>query len=191
MARPSPAQGTAAVYSDHLEGYAWHENLGWVRLGTHSGGGTHTYLNNAATSYGVNRASTGFLSGYAWSETAGWINFAPGPHKGGGVSADAVTGAINGYAWAENVGWVFFAPYNQDARPCVPGVAYKTRPWDLLALPRRALSPETSAPCWHGARPPNPAITPPILLPWAPWPAPTRPWSSPARLGCQQGRLRN
>ena len=38
------------VYDDHLEGYAWGENVGWIRLGTHAGGGAHTYGNASYTS---------------------------------------------------------------------------------------------------------------------------------------------
>jgi hypothetical protein len=68
----------AAVYPDHLEGYAWAENTGWIRLGTHTTGGAWTYLNTSATNYGVNRNPTsGALSGYAWSSTVGWIRFDP------------------------------------------------------------------------------------------------------------------
>ena len=76
------------VYNDHLEGYAWAENAGWIRLGTHTGGGTHTYTNTSTTNYGVNRdTGTGALSGYAWSTNVGWINFAP---ANGGVTISAV-----------------------------------------------------------------------------------------------------
>jgi len=93
------------VYPDHLEGYAWAENVGWIRLGTYTGGGTHTYANTSATNYGVNRnTGTGALSGYAWSTTAGWINFSP---SNGGVTVSAA-GVFSGYAWGENLGWIKF-----------------------------------------------------------------------------------
>jgi hypothetical protein len=74
--------GAVSVYADHLEGYAWAENVGWTRLGTHVGGGAHTYANESATDYGVNRDTLGNLSGYAWSSNAGWIKF--DPSDGGG-----------------------------------------------------------------------------------------------------------
>jgi hypothetical protein len=74
-------------------------------LGTHTGGGSHTYGNTSATNYGVNRnTGTGALSGYAWSTTAGWINFAPA--HGGVIVSDA--GVFSGHAWGENVGWIRF-----------------------------------------------------------------------------------
>jgi hypothetical protein len=63
----APEHGDVSVYGDHLEGYAWGENIGWIRLGTYSGGGSHTYANNAADNYGVNRDDRGHLSGYAGS----------------------------------------------------------------------------------------------------------------------------
>jgi len=99
-----PFFGGVTVYADHLEGYAWHENIGWIRLGTFSGGGAHTYLNTTQTNYGVNRSGS-ILSGYGWSETSGWINFNP---TDGGVTVNALTGSFDGYAWAENIGWIHF-----------------------------------------------------------------------------------
>ena len=69
------------VYSDHLEGYAWSENMGWIRLGAYTGGGNHTYTNTSTTTYGVNNNGAGNLSGYAWSTNVGWINFAPGQRR--------------------------------------------------------------------------------------------------------------
>ena len=95
------------VYADHLEGYVWAENLGWIRLGSYSGGGAHTYTNDAAATYGVNHDGAGNLSGYAWSENAGWINFAS--QNGGSVTLDLATGQFSGYAWGENAGWINLA----------------------------------------------------------------------------------
>ena len=94
------------VYADHLEGYAWAENVGWMRLGSHEGGGAHTYANAAADTYGVNNDGSGKLSGYAWSKNVGWINFDPDGDEG--VTIDPATGSFDGYAWAENVGWIHF-----------------------------------------------------------------------------------
>ncbi|MFE8034206.1 IPTL-CTERM sorting domain-containing protein [Thiohalocapsa marina] len=99
-----PSMGGVSVYLDHLEGFVWHENLGWIRLGTYGDGGSHAYANTSATDYGVNRDSaTGALSGYAWSENAGWIYFGA---SGGDASVDLTSGAFSGYVWGENVGWI-------------------------------------------------------------------------------------
>ena len=88
---------------DHLEGTIWAENIGWIRLGTQTGGSPHTYANTDAINYVVNRNQSGSLSGCAWDANVGWINFAP---TGGGVTIDPQTGAFAGYAWGENVGWI-------------------------------------------------------------------------------------
>ena len=99
----NPDNGGVTVFSDHLEGYAWGENIGWIRLGTYTGGGSHTYANDAAGTYGVNNDGAGKLSGYAWGTNVGWINFAP---ANGGVTINPATGDFDGYAWGENVGWI-------------------------------------------------------------------------------------
>ncbi|MCK5524092.1 MAG: hypothetical protein KAI83_13255, partial [Thiomargarita sp.] len=119
--------GGVTVYNDHLEGYAWAENIGWIRLGTHTSGGTHSYVNDSQTNYGVNNSS-GTLSGYAWSENAGWIRFNP---THGGVTINATTGDFDGYAWSENVGWIHFQ------NTTVP--AYKVS-YDVPATPTVNLS---------------------------------------------------
>ncbi|TVQ95314.1 MAG: hypothetical protein EA399_18340, partial [Desulfovibrionales bacterium] len=108
----SPPHGQVAVYTSHLEGYVWAENIGWIRLGTHTGGGTHTYANTDETNYGVNRTGNQ-LSGFAWGENIGWINFGPSAHHTG-VQIDPATGDFSGYAWGENIGWVSFAGTAQD-----------------------------------------------------------------------------
>ena len=75
------------------------------RLGTYTGGGTHTYANDAANSYGVNNDGAGNLSGYAWGTNVGWINFSP---ANGGVTVDPHEGDFSGFAWGENIGWIHF-----------------------------------------------------------------------------------
>lgn len=110
--------GQATVYADHLEGYAWAENIGWVRLGTYAGGDAHTYLNTAAGNYGVNNDGAGNLSGFGWSTNAGWVNFKP---THGGVTIDLTTGDFSGYAWSENAGWIRFAGTAQDT------IAYRVK----------------------------------------------------------------
>jgi len=94
-----------SVFNDHLEGYVWAAKVGWIRLGTHTGGGTHTYTNNSAGSYGVNHDGSGNLSGYAWGENIGWVNFNPTHSQ---VTLNTTTGDFNGYAWSEKVGWIHF-----------------------------------------------------------------------------------
>jgi hypothetical protein len=54
----------ASHAGDHLEGYIWAENFGWIRLGTHTSGSPHTYANTVAANYGVNRDQSGSLSGW-------------------------------------------------------------------------------------------------------------------------------
>jgi biotin operon repressor len=51
---PKESLGDVAVYVDHLEGYIWAENFGWIRVGTHTGGSPHEYKNTDANNYGVN-----------------------------------------------------------------------------------------------------------------------------------------
>ncbi len=97
-----PTHGEVTVHDTHLAGFAWAENIGWVKLGADSGG---PYGNSSANDWGVNRDGTGNLSGYAWSETAGWINFNPGHNQ---VTINLATGDFNGYAWGENIGYVHF-----------------------------------------------------------------------------------
>jgi hypothetical protein len=98
------------VYEDHLEGHAWSENGGWIKLGSYSGGGSHSYANSSASDWGVNRDASGNLSGYGWSSNGGWIDFSP---QGGGVTIAPATGDFDGYAWGENIGWIHF----QNASP--------------------------------------------------------------------------
>jgi len=120
--------GGVTVYDDHLEGYVWLENVGWIRLGTYTNGGTHTYANTSHTDYGVNNTA-GTLSGSAWSSGVGWIKFNP---TNGGVTIDTTTGDFDGYAWGENVGWIHFKRTDNPA--------YKVRYRVLGALPTVELS---------------------------------------------------
>ena len=101
----APDNGGVIVYSDHLEGDAWGENIGWIRLGSYTGGGTRTYANTTQDNYGVNRDASGNLSGYAWGTNVGWINF---NSTHGEVTIDPITGSFDGYAWGENIGWIHF-----------------------------------------------------------------------------------
>jgi|GEM_PF-2696853 len=93
------------VYDDHLEGFAWAAKVGWIKLGSYAGGGTHTYINSNATDWGVNNDGAGNLSGYAWGENIGWINFNPSNSQ---VTINAGTGDFDGYAWSAKLGWIHF-----------------------------------------------------------------------------------
>ena len=114
----------ATVFADHLEGYTYGENIGWIRLGTYTGGSPHTYANDGPATYGVNVDGAGNLSGYAWSTNTGWINFAP---TGGGVSIDPATGDFIGYAWGENIGWIRFQGNSQGGPAYTVNVADSDR----------------------------------------------------------------
>jgi len=99
------ANGGATVVLDgansYLNGYAWAERVGWIKLGVGSGSGPYT--NTDQTNWGVNMDAAGDLSGYAWSETAGWINVNP---SHGQMTVNLTNGEFDGYAWAEGIGWV-------------------------------------------------------------------------------------
>ncbi len=88
--------------SGWLSGYAWCENVGWIKLGA----GTGPYPNTGAADWGVNLDGAGVLSGYAWGENIGWVKFDP---ASGGVTVNFASGALAGHAWGENVGWLRFS----------------------------------------------------------------------------------
>ena len=103
-----------------MTGYAWAENVGWIKLNPAAGGG-------------VVNDGNGNLSGYGWGENVGWINFKP---TGGGVVIDA-NGDFNGQAWGENIGWIHFKNTN---------IPYKVQTsWKPLTVPTPTSTP-TPAP---------------------------------------------
>lgn len=97
---PTGDQGVEAM-GNHLAGYVWCENIGWMNVGNGSG----PYANTNNTNYGVNVAS-GFLEGYAWTENAGWVNFEGGAMATPANPARIENGRLRGYAWGENIGWI-------------------------------------------------------------------------------------
>ena len=101
----NPTHGGVTVTPDgangYLEGFAWAENIGFIKLG----GGSGPYANDAANTYGVNMDASGNLSGYAWSSQTGWVNFNSTHSQ---VTVNTTTGALDGYAWGENIGWIHF-----------------------------------------------------------------------------------
>jgi hypothetical protein len=94
--------------SGYLSGFAWGENIGWLKMGDNSGG---PYSNDSASDWGVNMDGSGTLAGYAWGENIGWVNFNP---IHGGVSINITNGLFSGYAWGENIGWLQFKGSTQD-----------------------------------------------------------------------------
>ena len=120
----APTNGGVMVHyngtSGYLTGYAWGENIGWIKLGDDSGG---PYSNTSATDWGVNLDAASNLSGYAWGENVGWIKFNP---DHGGVTIDMATGRFDGDAWGENIGWVRFQGNAPDYN--VRTLAFETQP---------------------------------------------------------------
>ncbi|MEO5333424.1 MAG: tandem-95 repeat protein [Magnetococcus sp. YQC-5] len=96
-----PTQGGVQIFTAHLAGYAWGENIGLIALGVDGAG---PYANTDATNWGVNLDANGTLSGYGWSETVGWINF----NAFDTTTAPKIltTGTFSGYVWSSNVGWI-------------------------------------------------------------------------------------
>ncbi|MBX4195884.1 hypothetical protein KW796_02965 [Candidatus Parcubacteria bacterium] len=126
---------TASAATVTLSGYAWSENVGWIKF------------KNASPAYGVTVDSvTGVFSGYAWSENMGWISFNSSDlsgcpsgtcnasmnllngslsgwakvlstggwiHLSGsgyGVSYNSSNSQFSGYAWSDTyIGWIHFA----------------------------------------------------------------------------------
>ena len=98
----SPTHGGVDIAANGLSGFAWGENIGWIKLGSDAG---PPYANSNANDWGVNNDGFGNLSGFAWSETAGWINFSPTDSS---VLVDPADNSLIGFAWAENLGWIRF-----------------------------------------------------------------------------------
>ena len=113
---PSTGDGVH-VYNDHLEGYIWGENVGWINTWYQIGG--------SGPDTGIVNDGSGNLSGYAWGENIGWVNFSP---INGGVSIDA-EGNIEGWAWGENIGWIHLQA-SFEASIAKTGVNQMTIIWD-------------------------------------------------------------
>ncbi len=100
------AQG-ARVLEDHLAGFVWCENVGFINLG--NGGGPYPEPGaQTGADFGVNvNPVSGALTGYAWGENVGWINFDTRDAIGGDAATyDASAQRFRGYAWGENIGWL-------------------------------------------------------------------------------------
>ena len=98
---PTGDQGVS-FNSDHLSGFVWCENIGWINLGNGAG----PYVNTNGTNYGVNINGDDTLSGFAWMENAGWVNFDGGQLASPSNAARIESGRLRGFAWGENIGWI-------------------------------------------------------------------------------------
>ncbi len=69
------AMPARASTSDHMNGWAWSDGVGWISTNCTEGGTSGGNV-CASSTYGVNvDYTTGNLSGYSWSDNIGWISF--------------------------------------------------------------------------------------------------------------------
>jgi hypothetical protein len=57
----------SVINSGKLSGYAWAENVGWIKF--------NPLVAGDPNDYGVKIDTVGNFSGFAWGENIGWINF--------------------------------------------------------------------------------------------------------------------
>lgn len=154
-----------------LNGYAWSENIGWIKF--------------SGPSYGVSiNEDTGAFSGHAWAEHVGWIRFAgdgarvcaataggdcsneigenvsgwdgliklSGPGYAVAITGNRETGCyLSGYAWGSDVvGWIKMAgsAYRVNLERCIvppePPHEYDLS-CSFSAMPRRLIPPQRTA----------------------------------------------
>jgi hypothetical protein len=128
--------GVTANADGTLTGYAWSENIGWIKFGGLSSfpSGSGTTAANAAFSgmslTGWARACAGTAAGDCSSMTDrtdgwdGWIAL-----SGTNYGPTLASGHITGYSWGDvNVGWISWdgSNYSIDTTwlPCTPGTTY-------------------------------------------------------------------
>jgi hypothetical protein len=92
----------AVVGLSVLSGNIYSANAGWIALGDGAPVNGHSYQNNSAADFGVNRDAQGNLRGYAYGANIGWIAFG----TNGAPKMDLVTGNFSGYAYSANCGWI-------------------------------------------------------------------------------------
>jgi hypothetical protein len=82
------ATNTAEAATIPLDGYAWSENIGWIR-----------FKNGSLYGVTINTA-TGNFAGHAWSENLGWLSFTSTETASCGTNAnlDTQTGVVTGWA---------------------------------------------------------------------------------------------
>jgi len=145
-----------SVYAANIDGYAWSENIGWIKM--------------QGANYGVEyNIGSGDFSGYAWSENIGWIRFNSewaevlsasnvngwdglislrGSNFGVNYIEDSVQGCyLDGWAWGSDiVGWVQFTgnrfttsvfPCNETPEEIAPSVVSCS----LVANPNQLIRP--------------------------------------------------
>ncbi len=110
------------VTPDHLEGWVWNDNLGWVSLYCPGGvGAKNLDIACGTQAYSVTFGATGgtapdfvnvTMSGYAWGDNIGWISFdstfsqlKPTP-SGSNRGLIPTAPAADRYAWTDSVGWL-------------------------------------------------------------------------------------
>ena len=95
-----------------LSGYAWSENIGWVKF--------------SGANYGVMADADGDLSGYAWSENIGWIRFDPvGPYPYGPSYSSHYNSTDN-----KIKGWARACAATADPRYCGTGNNPEAGGWE-------------------------------------------------------------
>ncbi|ETR67655.1 MAG: hypothetical protein OMM_11357, partial [Candidatus Magnetoglobus multicellularis str. Araruama] len=122
------------MHDSYLSGYAWGENIGWIKLGASNAG---PYTNTKKSNWGVNIASNGAATGFAWGENVGWINF------NSILSVDPVrfnkeSGLFSGYAWAENFGYINLQVIDQPIISITDQTTLENTP--LTSIPLRVIS---------------------------------------------------
>jgi len=113
------AGGTAP---DHLEGWVWDDNLGWVSLYCPGGAGaTNLDIACGSIAYKVSFTTTGTgpdvtsvkLSGYAWGDNVGYISFNSAYHQLAPIASGGSKGLVDTsmgvaayHVYADAVGWL-------------------------------------------------------------------------------------
>jgi len=112
--------GRVRFYDNHLRGWIWGENMGWINLGQ---AGPYAEPALQLSIPGVSGVNVGPidanglapLSGFAWGENVGFINFGPfdpavtdanGDTIQPRIDTNASPARVRGFAWAENIGWI-------------------------------------------------------------------------------------
>lgn len=94
------------ITETHLEGYIWHDFLGWLSLGD----GEQEYSDcteqpyQTAQNYGILNDGAGNLCGYAYFEAFGWVSFMGENYQ---VQLN-VDGELRGVAYSEALGPIYF-----------------------------------------------------------------------------------
>ena len=141
---------TPVAFAAEVSGYAWSENIGWIKM--------------SGPNYAVNyNTDNGLFSGYGWSENIGWVrfdgNWATALSWGGQIKLrgnnfgvnyveDSLRGCyLSGWAWGSDViGWIKFTGdrFTTSVTPCqeVPEeIAPGEVSCSFVATPSRLIRP--------------------------------------------------